>query len=133
MYIVKNCCVFNCNEKYDEANKVQIFRLSRDETERNRWLAAIPRDNISDTDETIVCERHWLENYSKVFVFGKPLPANPPSVFPGIPKSQIPTQANLPRTTKKTSSESRNVIPDESSAFNEKGTISSFEELAQQA
>ena len=52
-------------------------RLPLDETERNRWLAAIPRDNILETDETAACERHWPENYSKVFVFGKPRPANP--------------------------------------------------------
>ena len=39
----------------------------------------------------------------------------------------------MQRTTKKTSCESRNVIPDESLAFNEKDTISSFEELATQA
>ena len=56
-------------------------------------------------------------------------PANPLSVFPGIPESQILAQPNLPRNNKKTSNESRNVTPDESPAFNEKDTISSFEEL----
>ena len=63
------------------------------------------------------------------YFFGKPRPANPLSVFPGNPESQILTQPNLPRNTKKTSNESRNVTPDESPAFNEKDTISSFEEL----
>ena len=94
---------------------------------------ATARDNTPDTDETVVCGRHWPENYSKVFVFEKPRPANPTSVFPLILKSQIPTQPNLPRTTKQTSCESRNVFSDESPAFNKKDTISSFEELATQA
>ena len=43
--MVKNCCVFNCNGNYDEENKEKVFRLPTEETERNRWLAATPRDN----------------------------------------------------------------------------------------
>ena len=105
--MIKKCCVFNCSGNYNEANKVKTFRLPRNETKRSRWPAAIPRDNIPDNDETVVCERHWPEKYLKVFVFGKPRPANPPSVFPGAPKSQIHTQPNLRGTTKITSCESK--------------------------
>ena len=44
--MVKKYCVFNCNGNYNEENKEKVFRLPTEETERNRWLAAIPRDNI---------------------------------------------------------------------------------------
>jgi len=73
---------------------------------------------LKNTSDTVVCKRHWPENFSKIFVFGKPRPSNPPSIFSCIPKSLIHSQPNLPRTTKKVSCESRNAIPDEITKFN---------------
>ena len=57
--MVNKCCVFNCNGNYNEENKEKVFRLPTEETERNGWLTAIPRDNIPDSKDAVVCKRHW--------------------------------------------------------------------------
>ena len=92
--MVKKCCVFNCNE----VNKEKVFRLPTEETERNRWSAAIPRDNILDSEDTVVCERHRPQNYPQIIVRGKSRPLTQPSVFSCAPPSlllpSIPTQKN---------------------------------------
>ena len=59
--MVKKCCVFNCNGNHDE-NKEKVSRLPAEETERNRWLAAITRDNIPDSKDTVVCKQNWPQN-----------------------------------------------------------------------
>ena len=61
--MVKRCCVFNCNGNYDDNNKVKVFRLPKDPKERKRWTDAIPRDNIPESHDTVICERHWPSNY----------------------------------------------------------------------
>jgi len=47
---------------HNKENKVRAFRLPKDSEEHKRWLTAIPRDNIPDTNNTVVCERHRSEN-----------------------------------------------------------------------
>ena len=42
-------CDFNCNRNYNEENKEKVFRLPTEETERNRWFAALPSYNIPDS------------------------------------------------------------------------------------
>ena len=51
--MVKKCCVFNCNGNYNEENRKKVFRLPTEETKRNRWLAALPRDNIPNSKDTV--------------------------------------------------------------------------------
>ena len=77
----RKCCVMNCNGNYDADNKKSTFRLPADEGERARWLASIPRDNIPDSKNTVVCECHWPSNYAAVTIRGKKRPADPPSIF----------------------------------------------------
>ena len=76
-----------------------MFRLPTEETERNRWLAALPRNNISDSKDTVVCERHWPQNYAQIIVHEQSRPSTPPSAFSCVPPSLSPTLYH-PRKTK---------------------------------
>ena len=54
----RKCCVTNGKGNYYSTNKVKVFRLPIDPEEREHWLKIIPRDNMPDTANTVVCERH---------------------------------------------------------------------------
>ena len=59
----KKCCVTNCNGNYDNDLKEKIFRLPKNNEEREKWLKIIPRDNKPDSKNTVVCERNWPKGY----------------------------------------------------------------------
>ena len=79
--MVQKCCVFNCNGRYNKENKKKVFRLPPAETKRNRWSATLPRDNIPESKDTVVCEGTWRQNYAQIIVRGKSRSSTPPSVF----------------------------------------------------
>ena len=84
----RKCCVFGCRSLYDSDSKISMFRLLKEETERNRWIKAIPRDNLPNTSNTVVvCEKHWPEDSEKNLMHGKYGSASPPSIFNCVSKS----------------------------------------------
>ena len=88
--MVRKCCVTGCRGNYDEQNKVRVFRLPKDQDEREQWLKVIPRDNTPDHPNTVVCERHFPLGYATVVVRGKARPKDPPSIFK-LPLSIFPS------------------------------------------
>ena len=36
-----------------------MYRLPSDPEDRERWIKAIPRDNIPDNPEAVVCAKHF--------------------------------------------------------------------------
>ena len=53
----RKCCVTGCNSNYDSVkNKTTTFRLPRDPEERQRWIKAIPRENIPDSYDSSLCK-----------------------------------------------------------------------------
>ena len=58
--MTRKCCVTGCdgNDGIPE-NKERVFRLPANRQERKRWIDAIPRDNISEHKNTVICERHF--------------------------------------------------------------------------
>ncbi|XP_047138875.1 THAP domain-containing protein 2-like [Hydra vulgaris] len=99
--MVRRCCVTNCNGNYNPQNRVKAFRLPRNIEERKRWIAIIPRDNIPDTNNTVVCERHWPKGYLNVSDYGKLRPRDAPLVFSCIKPSLVPTVSVPLRKTSK--------------------------------
>ena len=73
----KKCCVTN----YNKQNKEKVFRLPTEKEEYHRWINAIPRNNIPDIADTVVCERHFPSGSPSVSKFGHKRPRDPPSVF----------------------------------------------------
>ena len=51
-------------------NKVKMFRLPQN-PEKKRWITLIPRDDISDSKDAIICERHWPKDYPTIIDYGK--------------------------------------------------------------
>ena len=127
--MVKKCCVARCNGNFDGRNKVSVFRFPKDPEENQRWRSAIPRENIPTSVDTVVCERHWPQNYEFILVRSKKRPIHPPSVFPNVPDSVIPTAPPKPRPTSIACSSTRNILPDQQEQFLNLDKIQSFESL----
>ncbi|XP_012555511.2 THAP domain-containing protein 2-like [Hydra vulgaris] len=124
----RKCCVTGCNSNYDSVkDKTTTFRLPRDPVERLRWIKAIPRENIPDKHDTVVCAKHFPPNFQVIKVKGRERPRDPPSVFEQIPKSLVPTPPPEKRTTTKSKSSVRSIKEDELSKFEELYKINSFE------
>ena len=70
----RKCCVVKCKGNYDDQTKVKVYKLPRNLEERKRWLTITPRDNVPDTKETVVYEKHWLENYPAKLDYGRERP-----------------------------------------------------------
>ena len=51
----------------------------------------MPNANLIVNERSVVCEMHWPAGYETKSVNGKLRPKNPPSVWPGVPVSQIPS------------------------------------------
>ena len=115
--MVKKYCIPGCRGNYDGKNKVRVYRLPSNEEERNRWINLIPGSNFPKKPDTVVCERHFPENFLKAHVSGKDRPIEPPSIFPNIPSSVIPTQLLKPRSNTKVLSSIRNEKCDELSQY----------------
>ena len=97
----RKCFVTGCRSNYDPTDKISVFRLPKDKDERERWMKAIPRDNIDlpDSANTVVCIQHLPGGFETVSVKGRLRPKTPPSVFSNLPKSLVSTPVPLARAT----------------------------------
>ena len=58
------CCVPKCKSNYlteekEKKEKVSIYRFPPDKEEKNKWIKAIPRANLTVNNNTRVCRYHW--------------------------------------------------------------------------
>jgi hypothetical protein len=127
------CCVYGCTSNYlsgkDKSGPVPVYRLPKNETEKNRWLATLPRDNTPVTKYTVVCAKHWPSDYRKMKSYGKERPASPPSCFGNLPQSLVPSAPPKPRETSRTSAEVRSAVSDELSSFCALDSITTTDEV----
>ena len=70
---------------------IPVFRFPKKSEEKNRRIQAVPNANLIVNESTVVCELHWPAGYETKSVNGKLRRKNPPSVWPGVPVSQIPS------------------------------------------
>ena len=115
----KHCCVENCKSNYDSQNaNISVYRLPKDTDEKDRWISSIPRHPLYKfTSNTVVCQLHWPTGFATKSAHGKQRPVNPPSIWPGIPSSNVPTPMPAARPTAQTSASVRSVVPDELPQF----------------
>jgi hypothetical protein len=53
-----------CRSNYDgETEKISSFSFPRDSTRRALWLRKIPRDNYEPSAQSVVCEKHFSEEF----------------------------------------------------------------------
>lgn len=97
------CGIVNCRGNYDDLTKSRVFKLPKDDPERQKWLAVIPpREDldVSQAKSFFVCEKHWPENPPlKKLPGGTTRPAVAPSIF-DVPASCLPTARPPPRPAK---------------------------------
>ena len=96
----------------DETSHVSVFRFPPAGTaEREEWVRALPKSNLGEIkDQTVICIKHWGEGFETTTKRGgKARPVNPPSIFPGVPKSHIPQATPSKRPTKRSSNSVRNL------------------------
>ena len=110
--MVKKLCVRNCQGNYAKDKQIKVFRLPEDLKERKPWLSVIPRDNIPDHKDTVVCKEHWTSQQiiQKLFIMGKNDQEIPRQFFfcVCVKKSLILTKASPDSTTRKTNPSSKN-------------------------
>ena len=107
----KKCCVFGCKTNYvskkvevavetkENDDNISVYRFPKDHAERERWINSIPNKSLKVNDDTVVCRLHWPEDAVMFKRYGKDRPKHPPSLFKGIPKSQLRTILPPLRTT----------------------------------
>lgn len=133
----KKCCVYGCKTNYSSEKgcnaerKLSVYRFPKDENEKKAWISAIPNDKLVVSKNTVVCELHWPSGFETISCRGKQRPKHPPSVWPNVPASQIPTPAPPPRTTVRSSCSHRNTEQDELTAFLLSDTVT-FHDLQEQ-
>lgn len=113
----------------NQKTKNPFFVYQRIQMKREEWINDIPRDNIPDTGHSIVCERHWEPGYETIYKNVVKWPKYEPNVFSCVKQSLVPTKQPPARSTKRTSSEMKNIIPDELEEFLFCEKISNFEVL----
>ncbi|KAG0439157.1 hypothetical protein HPB47_016738 [Ixodes persulcatus] len=53
------CCVPRCRGNYTVDTKVHVFKFPKDQTLRDAWIRAVPREDLSVTENSRVCELHF--------------------------------------------------------------------------
>ena len=77
----------------------QCFGCQKNKEECAKWVREMSTvKNLHTSVNSVICEVHWTSNYATVTLRGKTRPKVPPSVWPGVPTSCIPTPVPKERT-----------------------------------
>lgn len=97
------CSIINCNGNYDKENKCRVFKLPKEEVEKQAWINVIPprKDFVIVSNKFFICERHWPSESTPYIKLpgGFTRPATPPSIF-NVPRSCLPSPKPAPRKPK---------------------------------
>ena len=102
-------------------NEIPVYRFQKKKKKKNRdereqWMKSVPNANPNVTYNPVICQKHWPSNVDSIKVHGEILPKNSPSIWPGVPNSQIPTSSAVQRNIKPPSTVT-NQIGDKLDAF----------------
>ncbi|GFO32615.1 coiled-coil domain-containing protein 108 [Plakobranchus ocellatus] len=102
MWILPKCDIVNCIGNYPEESRCRVFRLERDESERQKRLDVLPpQENfVVDLAKFFNCEKHWGSHPVMIKLSGgSTRPALPLSVF-SLTISCLPIPKPSPRLAK---------------------------------
>lgn len=133
--MARKCTIPQCKTNYlskknASSKKIPVFRFPKDKKEIEKWKKSLPYKDMTVTNNSVICELHWPSSYPKKKIHGKFRPLNPPTVWPGVPKSLIPTPVSTSRTTQRTSFDVRTTQPDQLTEFKIKDCVD-FAEISQ--
>ena len=65
----KKCCVYACKMNYSskklKRDKISVYHFPKDETEREKWIKAIPNANLRVSKNTVVCALCWPSGFEE--------------------------------------------------------------------
>ena len=77
--MVKSCCVVDCHNLYKKKSGISFHRFPRKVNRRERWIAAVRRENWMPNKSTWICSQHFITGKKS----NNPLAPNyVPSIFP---------------------------------------------------
>ncbi|KAF2356611.1 Zinc finger C2CH-type [Trinorchestia longiramus] len=94
--------VVNCRGNYNKENRRRVFRLPKEQSERQKWLNVLsPRENfVVNPDKFFICEIHWGADPPLIKLRGGSMrPGISPSIFT-VPASYLPSPKLTPRPAK---------------------------------
>ena len=97
----------------------KFFVSLKSSSELEFWLQSKPLKDLIVQKDSVICAKHWPEEFEKVEARGKLRPKYPPNVWEGVPQNSIPLPPQPPRPTKFTSFTLRDKQQDEMAAFQE--------------
>ncbi len=90
--MVYKCSEVNCQGNYSKERQCKVYRLPKDEAEKQDWINKIP--SFRPSLNYRICEKHWPEDAKLITVTGGYFrPAVPPSVF-NVPLSCLQHQSH---------------------------------------
>ncbi|KAF2366014.1 Zinc finger C2CH-type [Trinorchestia longiramus] len=96
------CGILNCRGNYNKENRRHVFRLPKEQSERQKWLDVLPpRENfVVNPDKFFICEIHWSADPPLIKLRGGSMrPGIPPSIF-NVPASCLPSPKLTPHPAK---------------------------------
>ena len=128
--MAKKCLVPNCSTNYRKTKrspriqeKSPVYRLPADPGEFANWMKSLPYKNLRTNKDSVICRKHWPATFNTVSKKGKLRPSEPPSLWPGVAQSSLPTPVPHPRPTKRSSLTIRGTQPDEMDQFTQEDNV----------
>ena len=105
----KRCSAFACRGNYGGTPYVKVVSFPKDPDERERWILAMPNEpsSLRKLKEIYVCESHFDCDW--MTAKGGKRPKEPPTIFPGVPKSALKQVSPATRPTSCSSSDARSL------------------------
>ncbi|KAF2346986.1 Zinc finger C2CH-type [Trinorchestia longiramus] len=113
------CGFVNCRGNYNKENRCRVFRLPKEQSERQKWLDVLPpRENFAvNPDKFFIYEIHWGADPPLIKLHGGSMrPEIPPSIF-NVPASCLPSPKPAPRPAKVEDQQLRYFLQDKITSF----------------
>lgn len=123
--MVKKCSVRGCRTGYDSeepSSPISIYSFPKGLEEKKEWLRVLTNIIEKATPNMGVCALHWPKDAAWVKSGRHLVPRDPPSIFPNVASSIIPSSTK-PRSTMNSTSDIRHTEVDEMKQFREKDCI----------
>ncbi|MCP4144487.1 MAG: THAP domain-containing protein [bacterium] len=56
----KSCCAIDCTHRFSKKSELSFYRLLKNKLKRDKWIAAIRRNDWIPDTETWICGSHFV-------------------------------------------------------------------------
>ena len=61
--MVKSCCAVGCKNRWRKGCNISFYRFPSNPERRERWIAAVKRENWHPTEHTWLCSEHFIRKH----------------------------------------------------------------------